>query len=313
MKKYTAIFTLLCLLLLTACGNNDTNKENASNNEETETITVTDANGEVTIPANVERILASNLEDSLVALDTLPIRQWAIGTTVHDYLQDSLGDVATIEWDMPLEQVIEAEPDLIIFSSPSAVPTGQLEDYQKVAPVYVFKDEDAADWRKQVEVMGTILNKEEEAEKALEAYDAEAKLASEEIKAAIGDESVAAIWLIGGQYYFLENGRFSANVLYKDLGLTQPQFVQNMEAATDATWSPISLEGLADLDADHIFLIAAEGETGVEALTSSTLWKGLPAAQNEHIYLIKDDGSWTINGMIASEKVIETVKETLVK
>ena len=313
MKKLSALLMLCCLLLLAACGNNNTKEDNSSSTNENETITVTDAYGEVTIPANPKRILASNLEDSLVALNTIPVAQWAIGTSVHDYLQDSLSEVPTIEWNMPLEQAIEFEPDLIIFSSPSAVPTGQLEEYKKIAPVYVFKDEDAADWRKQIEVMGEILNKSDEATKVLEAYDANAKLASEEIKAAIGEESVAAIWVIGGQYYLMENDRFAANVLYEDLGLTQPQFIQNMPAATDATWSPISLESLADLDADHVFVIAAEGEAGVETLANSSVWQGTPAAQNNNVHNITDDGSWTINGMIASEKVIETLKETLIK
>ena len=313
MKKLSAILTICCLLLLAACGNNNTEENNSSATTEKETITVTDAYGEVTIPANPKRILASYLEDSLVALDTLPVAQWAIGTSIQDYLQDSLSGVPTIEWNMPLEQAIEFEPDLIIFSSPSAVPTGQLEEYKKIAPVYVFTEEDSADWRKQIEVMGEILNKSDEAAKLLENYEANAKLASEEIKAAIGDESVAAMWVTGGQYFLLEKDRFAANVLYEDLGLTQPQFIQNMPAAADATWSPISLEALADLDADHVFILASEGEAGVETLENSSVWQGTPAAQNNGVHIIKYDGSWTTNGMIASEKVIETLKETLIK
>jgi len=313
MKKLSAILTICCLLLLAACGNNNTEENNSSATTEKETITVTDAYGEVTIPANPKRILASYLEDSLVALDTLPVAQWAIGTSIQDYLQDSLSGVPTIEWNMPLEQAIEFEPDLIIFSSPSAVPTGQLEEYKKIAPVYVFTEEDSADWRKQIEVMGEILNKSDEAAKLLENYEANAKLASEEIKAAIGDESVAAMWVTGGQYFLLEKDRFAANVLYEDLGLTQPQFIQNMPAAANATWSPISLEALADLDADHVFILASEGEAGVETLENSSVWQGTPAAQNNGVHIIKYDGSWTTNGMIASEKVIETLKETLIK
>jgi len=309
MKNYHVfLVSVLCLLLLSACSS-DNNQEN--NN--TESITVTDANGEVTIPANPERILASNLEDSLVALDITPVKQWAIGTTVHEYLQDKLGDVPTIEWDMPLEQVIEAEPDLVIFSSPSAVPTGQLEDYQKVAPTYVFTDENAADWRKQITIIGEMLGKEELAQEVLSSYDEKAADASKTIKAAIDDESVAAIWMIGGQYYVLEKNRFAGNVLYEDLGLTVPSFIEKLGTAKDATWSPISLEALADMDADHVFLIAAEGETGLETLTSSSIWQATPAAQNGHVYEIIDDGSWTINGKIASDKVIDVLIEKLAK
>jgi len=311
MRKYhTLLMSILCLLLLTACNNNDDTQE--KNNTES-SITVTDANGEVTIPADAERILASNLEDSLVALDITPVRQWAIGTTVHEYLQDKLGDVPTIEWDMPLEQVIEAEPDLVIFSSPSVVPTGQLEQYQQVAPTYVFTDEDASDWRKQITIIGEMLGKEELAKEVLASYDKKAADAAEKIKATIGDESTAAIWMIGGQYYVLEKNRFAGNVLYEDLGLAIPSFIENLGTAKDATWSPISIEALADLDADHVFLIATEGETGMKTLTSSSIWQGTPAAQNGHVYEIIDDGSWTINGKIASDKVIDALVEKLAK
>lgn len=309
MRKYHALLmSVLCLLLLSACNN-----DNTQENNDTESITVTDANGEVTIPADADRILASNLEDSLVALDITPVRQWAIGTTVHEYLQDALGDVPTIEWDMPLEQVIEAEPDLVIFSSPSVVPTGQLEDYQKVAPTYVFTDENAADWRTQITLIAEMLGKEKLAKEVLSSYDEKAADAADTIKTAIGDESVAAIWMIGGQYYVLENNRYAGNVMYEDLGLTMPAFIENIGAAKDATWSPISLEALADMDADHVFLIATEGETGMETLTSSSIWQGTPAAQNGHVYKIIDDGSWTINGKIASDKVIEALVENLSK
>ncbi|MBD3107002.1 ABC transporter substrate-binding protein [Bacillus sp. AGMB 02131] len=309
MRKYhTFLISVLCLFLLSACNNDNTQDINNA-----ESITVTDANGEVTIPADAQRIVASNMEDSLVALGITPVRQWAIGTTVHEYLQNVLADVPTIEWDMPLEQVIEAEPDLIIFSSPSAVPTGQLEEYQQVAPTYVFTDENAADWRKQIKVIGEMLGKEKQAEDVLSGYDEKAADATETVKEAIGNESVAAIWMIGGQYYVLENNRYASNVLYEDLGLTMPSFIKKLGDATDATWSPISLESLADLDAEHVFLIAAEGEAGLETLTASSIWQGTPAAQNGNVYKIGDDGSWTINGKIASDKVIDTVVETLTK
>ena len=311
-KKLIAILaTVLCLMLITACGG--TKKDETDSSKKSKEITLTDAMGEVTLPANPERILASNLEDSLVSLDIIPAAQWSIGESVHAYLQDALGNVPTIAWDMPLEQVIEKDPDLIIFSSPSAIPSGTYEEYKKIAPVYVFKDEDSSDWRKQLQIMGQIVGKEKQAKEELAAYETIAKDASEKLKKAIGDESVAAIWIIGGQYYLLENERFSANVLYKDLQLTQPNMIKNMPAAKDATWSPISLEALSDLDADHVFLIAAKGEAGLQALTNSTVWKQLPAAKNKQVYELEDDGSWTINGRIASEKVIDTVTKTLVK
>lgn len=305
-NKYKSFLAaVLCTSVLTACSSND--KEIKT--EKQSTITVTDATGEVTIPAKAERVLAPNAEDSLVALGVTPVAQWSISSDVKDYLQNTLGEIPAVEWNLPLEQAIEAEPDLIIFSSPSAVPTGQLEEYKKVAPTYVFKDEDFVDWRKQISVLGTILGKEKEANKALSDYEKTVTTASKEIKEAIGNESVAAMWVVGGQYYLMENNRFAGNVLYGDLGITQPKMVQKMGSANDATWSPVSLEALADLDADHVFLIASEGEAGITALQKSSLW----TAKKHKVYELAMDDSWTVNGKIASEKVIADLKEILIK
>ncbi|MGN1402310.1 MAG: ABC transporter substrate-binding protein [Bacillus sp. (in: firmicutes)] len=311
-KYIQILLAALLLLVMTACGNNDASKEESSS--DTEEITLTDAMGEVTIPSEPKNIIATYLEDSLVSLDVIPAAQWSISGVPNQYLQDKLENVPLIEWNVPLEQVIEADTDLLIFSSASAIPSGQYEEYKKVTSVYVMEDQDSTDWRKQISQLGQILNKEDKSEQVLEEYEENAQKASEEIKGAINEESVAAIWVTGGQYFLMEKGRFAANVLYEDLDLAVPSMIENMDAAAaDGTWSPVSLEALSELDADHVFLIASEGEKGIETLNNSTVWQSTPAAQNEHVYEIAYDGSWTVNGKIASDMVIETVKKTVIK
>ncbi|MGM9924731.1 MAG: ABC transporter substrate-binding protein [Bacillus sp. (in: firmicutes)] len=313
-KLTKTLISLLALLMITACGNTEESKEDGNVNKESSTITLTDAMGEVTIPANPERIIATYLEDALVSLDMTPAAQWSISGAPNAYLQDRIGDVPLIEWNLPLEQVIEANPDLIIFSSASAIQDGMYEEYKKVAPVYVMEDDTANDWRKQLSVVGQVTGQEKASQKVLEDYKKKASAASDEIKASIGDDSVAAIWVTGGQYFLLEKERFAANVLYKDLDLAVPNMIQNMEpAAADGTWNPVTLEALADLDADHVFLLASEGEAGIETLNKSAVWKKTPAASKGQVYEVGYDGSWTVNGKIASDKVIETLKETLIQ
>src|SRR4051794_29288775 len=99
-KRFYLSFTLLLLLfLVSACSksdNSDTDKKTEKNNAE---VTLTDAMGEVVIPANPKRIIAPYLEDSLVALGVTPAAQWSIGDTVLDYLQPELKDVPKIGWD----------------------------------------------------------------------------------------------------------------------------------------------------------------------------------------------------------------------
>ncbi len=309
-RKLRLFISILCIAFLSAACSQTGGAQKG--NDAGQGITVTDAMGQVTIPDNPRRVLAPYMEDSLVALGITPVAQWSIGSTVHDYLQSYLKDVPKIEWDLPLEQTIKANPDLIIFSSASSIKKGQYEKYKKIAPTYVFKDAESSDWRKQLQVMGQLLGKEEKAKETLAAYDAKAKKAAKDIKAAIGDESAAILWVFGKQYYLFENTRYAANVLYHDLGITQPDMVKKLPEAK-ANWSPVSLEALADLDADHIFIVSKPNESGLEQLKKSSVWQNLSAVKKGNVYEMKDPSHWTINGVIANKLTMDKILESLTK
>ena len=314
-KRLSLLFTILTLLfLVSACSNSEGNSSDDSKQSKTnqKELTLTDAKGKVVIPANPKRIIAPYLEDSLVALGVKPAAQWSIGDTVLDYLQPELKGIPKISWDLPLEQVISNNPDLIIFSSSSAIQKGQYEEYKKIAPTYVFKDEISSDWRKQLTQMGEILGKQDKAKSVLTKYDEKAAEAKSKIQTSIGNETAAVIWVMSDKFYLMEHNRFSANVLYNDLGVNQPEFVKNLGDAA-VQWDPIALEKLPDIKADHIFLISKKGEAGLDLLAKSSIWKGLNAVKNGHVYEMNDPSFWTINGLMASEKTINAVENALTK
>ncbi|GGE30277.1 ferrichrome ABC transporter substrate-binding protein [Pullulanibacillus camelliae] len=314
-KKNLLFAAVICLVLVftAACGNSkDSNSGGKSAKDEPKEQTLTDAKGKVTIPTHPKRIIAPYLEDALVALGVKPVAQWAIGDTVQDYLQDQLSDVPKIEWNLPLEQVMKDKPDLIIFSSPGAIQEGQYDKYKKIAPVFVYKDATFADWRKQLTTMGQILGKEDEAKQKISDYDKKAADAKAKVKKAIGDDTVAAIWVSGGKYYLFEKDRFSAKVLYDDLGIKAPSLVENLPAS-QPQWNPISLEKLSGLDADHIILVGPKGDPGFKALDSSNVWQSLPAVKAGHVSTFNDPSNWTVNGIIASEKTMDNAVSALTK
>ena len=309
-NKYTRLLVLmLCtVLLLAACGS----KNNDSADTEKSDKTVTDAIGEMSFPVDPERILAPNLEDYLVTLGITPAAQWSIGTSVHEYLQDDLKDVPLIGWDMPIEDVIEADPDLILFESEAAIQEGQYEEYKKVAPTYVFKEEDTADWRTLLTKMGELFGKEDQAKEAIQSYEDKVAEAKSTVKEKIGDESAAIIWVTGGQFFVMEGDRYASNVLYNDLGISMPTFIRNLGEA-QVTWQGTSLEALADLDADHLFIAAANGEAGIETLENSSIYKSIPAVQKGNVYMFEDSSNWTTNAKTANDKTIDLVLESLNK
>ncbi|MFS0749175.1 iron-hydroxamate ABC transporter substrate-binding protein [Oceanobacillus sp. 1P07AA] len=320
MQKYLsknrlyAVLFIAIILLLAACGSDDNNDaaDNGSNTstEENTEQTVDSEMGEVTIPANPEKILAPYHEDTLLALGITPTAKWAIGESVQNYLEEDLQGVDTIEWTMPLEQVLSYEPDLIILENSLDSYEGTYEDYSAIAPTYVMSQEETSDWQAQLTRFGELLGKEDEAEQANADYVSKVEEANTELQDILGDESVAFMWVTGGQFFLFEENRHSANMIYSELGVEVPQLVKDL-GETEATWNPISLEKLSELDADHVITLGLEDDEGFETLNNSNVWQNTEAVQNNQVYHIEDQSNWTNSGIIAYEQTIDELMNTI--
>ncbi|MEK3660027.1 ABC transporter substrate-binding protein [Paenibacillus sp. FSL F4-0236] len=323
--KLTMVGLMVMVLFLSACGNNNpgnasnagTDKATAPTAEATEAPaaakTLTDAMGhEVTIPANPGRVLGSYLEDALVTLGVTPVAQWSVTNGIQDYLSAELKDVPTISYDLPLEAVTSFAPDLILIPSESSVQNGIYDQLNKIAPTYVIGDKLNQDWRKSLLKIGEILNKTPEAEKAIKDYEDKAAAAKEKLKEAIGDESVAILWLVQKNFYIVDETRSSGAVLYTDLGVKLPNLVTEIPVGTRATWNPISLEKLSELTADHIILVNSDKTEGSEILDSA-IWKGIPAVKAGNVHEMSSTSSWLYSGANAGGKIIDDVLKSFVK
>lgn len=310
-RLFFFIIVIGLLLIISACGKNDETSETDSNEGNEEGVVLDSEMGEVKIPTDAENVLATFHEDSLLALGVTPVAKWSIGQSIQDYLEADLKDVPSIEWNLPLEQVLEYDPDLIILENNMDSYEGSYDDYNKIAPTYVMTKETTEDWRKQIETFGKILDKEDQADSILSDYDEEVDDASKDLKDAIGDESVAAIWVTGDQFFLFEENRHSAEVLYSELGIKVPKLVKELGDAEEE-WNPISIEKLSELDADHVFLLAEPDEQGLETLDNSAVWQSTPAVKNDHVYHLQDESNWTNKGFNASKKTIDDLTDELV-
>ncbi|WP_342505971.1 iron-hydroxamate ABC transporter substrate-binding protein [Sporosarcina sp. FSL K6-2383] len=323
-KKMTVMIASFLALVLLLVGCSDKNNEATEKEveqsepavEETATErTVTDAMGhEVIIPANPQRIIASYLEDNLVALGITPVAQWSVkeGASIQTYLQEYLKDVPTIPHDLPFEVVTSFTPDLLLMEAAQAVEGSKYEQYAKIAPTYVVKVENNSDWRDKLLTVGEVLGKTDEAKQVLADYDKKASEAKQIIQDTVGTESAAAIWLVSNNFYIVSENVSSGAVLYGDLGLTTPNVVKEISSTATANWSAISLERLAELDADHIFLINSDIGNGAEML-KDPLWSNIPAVKNGRIYEYGAETSWLYAGAIANSQIIEDVVESMTK
>lgn len=297
------------LLFISACGTNESSPKPESN--EQTNVVVNSEMGEVTIPTDVERVIAPFHEDALLALGVTPVAKWAIGQSIQDYLEKDLQDIPRIEWNLPLEKVLALNPELIILENNLESYEGTYEDYNKIAPTYVMTKETTENWRNQIDTFGEILGKKDQAKKVLNSYEEKVSNAKGELEKAIGNETVAAIWTIGGKFFLFEQYRHSAEVLYSELDISSPALVTKI-SAEKGQWNPISIEKLSELEADHVFLLAAEGEQGIEMLEDSSVWQGIPAVEKGNIYMIDDPSNWTNKGLNASQQTIDDVMDVLV-
>ncbi|ANY67604.1 ABC transporter substrate-binding protein [Paenibacillus sp. BIHB 4019] len=329
-KSQVTLIALLALtLLLAACGGNAATNNTAgsaapsaspeASAEASEAPAadkvVTDAMGhEVTIPGNPQRILASYLEDPVVTLGKIPVAQWTVGSnSIQQYLQGSLKDVPTIAYDLPVEAVASFSPDLIIIGEESAVQKGLYEQYAKIAPTYVLGNATNIDWRKTLLTIGDLLNNKAGAEQAIADYDQKAADAKAKIQAAVGEKSAAVFWLTQKNFYMVDEVVSSGAVLYQDLGLKTPNLVTEVPVETRGNWNPVSLEKLAELDADYIFLLDSDKQAGDTSIIDGPIWQGLPAVKAGNVIELDSSSSWLYKGKIANGQIIDDVLKAMVK
>ncbi|MGG3306797.1 ABC transporter substrate-binding protein [Paenibacillus lautus] len=293
-------------------GSQTSTEETGTNSEESspkEERTVTDELGhEVKIPAEVNKVFAPNMEDSLLKLGVKPVAQWANGKMGHTYLQQELDGVPLIDFSGGLpspEALMSYEPDLIVLHTETYAADGTYEKYAKIAPTYVFKNA-SGNVEKSLTTLGDLLGKATEAETALKDYEQKASEAKAKLSSVVGDKNVAIIRfaprgvsLMGGNY-------LCGFVLHQDLGLGKSKLVENENAAN------ISLEILPQLDADYIFVINAydQGTERLKEITESPIWKGMPAVKNGQVYEANNE-YWLGSGLIAYEKIVDDVVRSI--
>lgn len=329
-KSMVFVCLIVALILVVGCSNNN-NKTSSNNNEPQQTaVTNKDAGNDtetdkgtreltdplghkITIPSQPQHIIASYLEDYLVALGVKPAAQWAIGDSPMLYLQSELKDIPFISYDLPYEAVTSFEPDLILIGDESLIADDKYDTYNKIAPTYALGSEINADWRQALLKIGEVLNKGTEAEQVLQQYEAKASEAKAAIAASSEEApSAAAIWLVGGTFWIVVDHESSGSVMYEDLGLKVPAIVSSISEGEGGIWRSLSMEALAELDADHIFLVNSDTATGSEAL-NDPIWKSLPAVVNGNVHEYGPDSSWLYTGPIANNQMVDDVLESVVK
>ena len=318
MKQWSKRSTWLTLLaacsltLLGACStNNDSTDSSGSATTSSEIATTfTDAMGnEVTVPENPQRVIGSYLEDYLVALGVTPVAQWTVGNDSDQaYLQDKLAEVPRINYDLPFEDVLSFEPDLLLMDSNSMVEGDKYDQYSKIAPTYVVTNGEDVTWRERLTDIAKVLHKEEQAAQVEADYDDLVAATKETYADQIQGKSIAVLWVVNNSVFMVSETKSSGQLLYHELGFEVPTLVSEISESATADWSAVSLEKLAELDADYLILV--NSDKGADFF-SEQVWQNLDAVKNNRLWEFGPESSWLYNGPIAYTKMIEDIQSKL--
>lgn len=282
-KKFLKIAAVSCVALLMFAG---CSSSKSNDNEQAETITVTDVKGDVQIPANPQRIV--DLSGNSDFIEELGCNVVGTANTdaynnneIQSFVSDKLSGAEVLGYsmqaEMDVEKIMNLHPDLIIIST---YQEKMYDTLSQIAPT-VMVQLDALDWKQDVLTFGKILNKESEAEQWLADYQEKATAEGDKIKQEFGaNTTYLSILASGGQIFVYDNAGLGS-ILYNDMGLAKPA---GMPTQSDISLPVVTYEGLAAIKSDYIFVMGTNDD--LAQLQSNPIWNSIPAVQQGHVVIL---------------------------
>ena len=313
MKKLKSLVllgvTIATLGLVTGCSGNS----NSENTSKAKTRIVQSVKGEVEIPADPKRIVdISGNSEELVLLGHTPVATANVDSYKTDkvptYVEDKLGDAKVVGHSMmdtmDIEAILAAEPDLIIMAPRQEKIYDQLKE---IAPTVMLEDR-ANDWEAKFMDVAKLFGQEEEAGKWLDNYYAKAEKIGKEIKDANGDKTYLTVLAMSGKFMVFTEGGIGT-VLKDDMKLPQPT---NMPKQDGITLPTVTMEGLTEIDADHIIVIADESNKA--DLDKSTVWPQIRAVKEGNVTILDASPYFSqAYNPIGRELVLQSIKDEVIK
>jgi iron complex transport system substrate-binding protein len=326
-SRNSFLLSLLVIILsfsmvLVGCGN-QASQETSSESKGTETTKeansegpreITHAMGTTTIEGTPKRIvtLYQGATDVAVALGVTPVgvvESW-VQQPMYEYLRPELEGVQNVglETQPNLEEIAKLQPDLIIASKLRHEKI--YDQLSQIAPTVthetVFKFKDTVD------LMGTALNKEKEAEELMSNWDERVSDFKEKISAKLGDKWPVEVSVLN---FREDHARIYVTGFAGDI-LSELGFVRPESQAQEAEKGTVVLqltdkESIPSMNAEAFFVFNFD-DTGSEAVqklygewTAHPLWKELTAVKNNQVYTV-DEVSWNNGGgIIAANNMLD--------
>lgn len=274
MKNLYITFLLLAVLILGACGTEESAAESSTAQNDSETFTYEAENGSIEVPKDPQRVISLTNGPNTLALDAniVGIDEW---TNANPLFQEQLKGVEVVSEDN-LEKILELEPDLIIAGSQMK----NIDKLSEIAPTVVYTWGKLDYLTQQVEI-GKLLNKEEEAQQWVDDFKERAATAGEAIRTKIGEDATVSVIESGNKefYVFGDNYARGTEILYQAMGLNMPEKVK--ELALEAGVYTFSTEVLPEFAGDYVVL--SKNPDADNSFMKTDVWKNIPAVKNDQV------------------------------
>ncbi|QKS46340.1 ABC transporter substrate-binding protein [Paenibacillus cellulosilyticus] len=303
------LVVLLSFTVVTsACSSSDKSDKETSSSGQAQTTdkaadeskfprTIQTANGDVTINEKPKKVAVVHwgYGDSLLLFDlesvgiALPFteQQSVLHSDQYKPYVDKVKDLQIVgeNTQVDLEKLLAYGPDLIIAGN--AINKDVLGELSKIAQTVVIDEAQTdvwSNWPALVTKFGEILGQEDVAADYIAKYQADQHAGKEKLSSLNG---TVAFVQVREQEVYLQGTNYTKQY-YEGLGLTPPQSNDMADGAK------ISLEGLAALDPDYLFLgyfnySDKSMAAATDAWEDSEVWKKLKAVQNGHVYSINGE------------------------
>ncbi len=287
-KTLSILFVLVLTVgLLAACGSNNEAQTSAEPAAQTETTdnaaqaattdeaaetaeeatseaatgdrTITYLGKKYTVPATAERIVITGAMEAMedaVTLDVHPVGAITYAGEFPEQFASITDNAQSIgeKTEPNFETILSLKPDVILGST--KFPEETLAQLEKIAPT-ILVSHISDDWQDNLKLMGELTGKETEAQAAIDQYAADVETAKAEIGTKVEGKSVLAVRVRQGSLFVYPAGIFVNAILYGDLGIEVPEIIASAEAQQE-----ISVEQLAEINPDYLFLQFSENENG---------------------------------------------------
>ena len=308
LKSLVVVALAMTTFGLIGCSSNNVTEQSS------ETRTVETVKGEVEIPANPQRIVdVSGSSEELVLLGHTVVGTANVDSydteNVPAYMKEQLGDAKVVGHSMmetmDIEAILACKPDLIIMSTRQEQIYDELKE---IAPTVMLEDQ-SNDWEDKLEDVAEIFGQEEEAEAWLDAYYAKAEKLGKEIKSANGEDTTYLTVLASSGSFMVFSEGGIGTVLKDDMKLPQPA---NMPEQDSITLPTVTMEGLSEIDADHIIVIATESDKA--DLEASSVWSQIRAVKEGNVTILDASPYFSqAYNPVGRELILESVKDAVIK